>query len=378
MPEVRRLRRITFGLCLVNIAIFSGLGVFHTQSKPSEQKLYDASVEPILARYCYDCHDTDTEKAGLALDVFTNLTSILEHREVWENVAFNIGNHLMPPIHKKQPTKAERKAILDWIEQHVFLRDCETPSPGHVTLRRLNREEYNNTIHDLVGVDFRPADDFPPDDSGYGFDNIGDVLTLSPTLLDKYLKAAEQILDEAIVTKRPEPASVRVDAGQFKGRYPNGRLTSQGEVRIDVDLPATGEYDIRVLAEADQAGPEKAKMNIEVQGQKSRHVTIQEHRKETWHSFKTTLDAGRRHVKVWFLNDYYNPKSRTPRERDRNLLVHRIEVNGPLNLPPPEPPPSHKKILVCLPDDASKAEACAKQVIEQFAYRAYRRPVAPA
>src|SRR6266542_3399531 len=85
------------------------------------------------------------------------------------------------------------------MKSRSFRCDCDHPDPGRVTLRRLNRAEYNNTIRDLVGVDFQPADDFPADDSGYGFDNIGDVLSLPPALLEKYLAAARRILNKAFV-----------------------------------------------------------------------------------------------------------------------------------------------------------------------------------
>src|SRR5690606_21852921 len=105
----------------------------------------------------------------------------------------------MPPTKKPQPTEEERKRITEWISSEVFNCDCDNPDPGRVTLRRLNRTEYNNTIRDLLGVKFEAAADFPNDDSGYGFDNIGDVLSLPPILLEKYMAAAEKVLDAAIV-----------------------------------------------------------------------------------------------------------------------------------------------------------------------------------
>jgi len=92
----------------------------------------------------------------------------------------------MPPENKKQPSPLERELIVKWIQTTVFKCDCDHPDPGRVTLRRLNRAEYNNTIRDLIGVDFQPAEDFPQDDVGYGFDNIGDVLSMPPILMEKY------------------------------------------------------------------------------------------------------------------------------------------------------------------------------------------------
>ena len=102
----------------------------------------------------------------------------------------------MPPVdHQPQPSPADTQAVADWIDRTFVNIDCsQLRDPGRVTVRRLNRTEYNNTIRDLLGVDFEPAADFPSDDVGYGFDNIGDVLTLSPLLMEKYLNAAESIV----------------------------------------------------------------------------------------------------------------------------------------------------------------------------------------
>ena len=105
-------------------------------------------------------------------------------------VGTNLESLDMPPEGKPQPSKSERAMITHWIEASILGCDCEHPDPGRVTIRRLNRAEYNNTIRDLTGVNFQPAEDFPLDDIGYGFDNIGDVLSLSPMLMEKYVAAA--------------------------------------------------------------------------------------------------------------------------------------------------------------------------------------------
>jgi hypothetical protein len=124
----------------------------------------------------------------------------------------------MPPPDDARllPTLAEREIITGWVEKELYHYDPAHPDPGKVTLRRLNRAEYNATIRDLVGVDFKPAEDFPPDDSGYGFDNIGDVLSLPPILLEKYLAAADKILDQAIVTDPIKPMVRHIPASTRK------------------------------------------------------------------------------------------------------------------------------------------------------------------
>ena len=105
----------------------------------------------------------------------------------------------MPPKKKPQPSKAEQDGFLKWIDGKLLKIDCTAPKdPGRVTLRRLNRAEYNATIRDLCGVTITPADDFPADDVGYGFDNIGDVLSIQPVLLEKYMAAADQVLESAL------------------------------------------------------------------------------------------------------------------------------------------------------------------------------------
>ncbi|RLS43185.1 MAG: DUF1587 domain-containing protein, partial [Planctomycetota bacterium] len=106
----------------------------------------------------------------------------------------------MPPVDHPQPADDERQKMIDWINSHAMTLKCdEAVFPGRVTVRRLNRSEYNNTVRDLFGVDFQPASSFPADDTGYGFDNIGDVLTLPPVLFERYLEAAEQVTQRAVL-----------------------------------------------------------------------------------------------------------------------------------------------------------------------------------
>ncbi len=155
-------------------------------------------VAPLLAKYCTKCHGGKRPKGEVTLDTFKTEEDARQQPKLWEKVALNLRSGEMPPSGRPRPVAAEADRLLAWIETQVVQVDCtKGRDPGRVTLRRLNRAEYKNTIRDLVGIDFKPADDFPTDDVGYGFDNIGDVLSLSPLLLEKYLAAAEQIAAEA-------------------------------------------------------------------------------------------------------------------------------------------------------------------------------------
>ena len=141
---------------------------------------------------------------------------LLKDREIWENVAAKIKSGEMPPKGLPRPKAEEISAVAGWIQREYDRIDANAaPDPGRVTARRLNRYEYNSTVRDLTGVNFRPADDFPADDSGYGFDNIGDVLSLSPVLMEKYMTAAEKIARRAIVVGH---LAIQTHSGPVEGR----------------------------------------------------------------------------------------------------------------------------------------------------------------
>ena len=166
---------------------------------------FDKDIEPVLAEFCYDCHGDGVDKGDLELDGDTSAKHILKNRAVWETGLYNVENWGMPPPdRKKQPTQVQRDTLVAYLDNLLFYCDCDNPDPGRVTIRRLNREEYNNTTRDLIGIDQRPADEFPADDTGYGFDTIGDVLSLPPILMERYLMAADKLLDAAIVAGPPE------------------------------------------------------------------------------------------------------------------------------------------------------------------------------
>jgi mono/diheme cytochrome c family protein len=159
---------------------------------------YAETIAPVLAKYCNGCHGGARPKGWLALDVIKTDADAEKNVKLWLKIVENLRSGEMPPAGKPRPTAAENDRVVHWIEKEMLRVDCtKGRDPGIVSLRRLNKAEYRNTIRDLLGVDYEPTDEFPADDVGYGFDNIGDVLTVSPLLMEKYLAAAEKIAELA-------------------------------------------------------------------------------------------------------------------------------------------------------------------------------------
>lgn len=225
---------------------------------------YQTKIVPLLEKYCYQCHGNGAHKADLTLDSYKTLDSIRKDHARWELLQrFVRTSEMPPPEGREMPTQEERDQIVAWISNDLFKTNQAKPDPGRVTIHRLNRAEYSNTIRDLLGIQYQASEDFPPDDSGYGFDNIGDVLSLPPVLLEKYLAVADRIMDEAIPTDPIEsktkrfPASLSEIGFNALGDRGDGwvQLISLEEDDVAITVPATpGEYLVRVFAFAKQTG----------------------------------------------------------------------------------------------------------------------------
>ncbi len=159
---------------------------------------FAAVVMPFLNNHCTDCHSGDEPEAMLSLDRYQQSANVQTDYEIWERVRMMLAERQMPPADYEQPSQADVLAFIDAIDRQLDSFDCDASKhPGRVTIRRLNRVEYNNTIRDLIGLDLKPAEQFPSDDVGNGFDNMGDVLSISPILMEKYVAAAGEIADQA-------------------------------------------------------------------------------------------------------------------------------------------------------------------------------------
>jgi hypothetical protein len=159
---------------------------------------FHTEIQPLLQEYCYDCHGDGFRKGKVAFDDFKTEADALARPDLWFAALKNVRAGLMPPDDGPRPSPAEITRLANWIKYQAFGIDPANPDPGRAVIRRLNRVEYRNTIRDLMGIDFNSEAEFPADDSGYGFDNIGDALSISPLHLEKYLQAAGLIASTAV------------------------------------------------------------------------------------------------------------------------------------------------------------------------------------
>jgi mono/diheme cytochrome c family protein len=349
---------------------------------------FKKTVQPVLEEYCYDCHGDGENRGGVALDAFNSSTNFVEGRDVWWRVLKNLRAGLMPPAKKAQPSKEQKELIVQWIKHSVFLADPLNPDPGRVTIRRLNRVEYQNTIRDLIGVDFDAQGEFPPDDTGHGFDNIGDVLTMSPMLLEKYMVAAEEIIAQAVpVVDRVPPEQV-IPGAQFQNGADGGNknfgprslsyyspafVTNTfsarlaGQYQLNVDLMVNEKYvdDVfdynKCLLIFRVDGKELLKKEFSWEGGKPYHFNYD----QDWAAGDHQLD--------------FELRPLTPgleQTRTLSLQITGVTVRGPMAKENWVKPKNYARFFPKdVPETVADRREYAQELLGDFARRAFRRPV---
>jgi hypothetical protein len=357
-------------------------------------------IEPILSKYCYDCHGNGLGKGQVTLDEFRSDAEILAKRDLWLAAMKNVRAGVMPPREDDlpPPTAEEIQTLSQWVKYEAFGIDPANPDPGRVTTRRLNRVEYRNTIRDLLGYDFNSEVEFPPDDSGNGFDNNGDVLTLSPLLLEKYLAAAEAIVDKA-VPKVPKIIQERVATGKdFKseGGGPNGEQLSARRATVvtkSFNVDRADKYQVSIEVEVRGSfdfDPGHCRLVGRIDGQE-RFVedVVWSERRTLRHDFEVEWSAGNHVISFEVVplppvgGDAVAGNSAAPGRAGRppttnvSVRIVSVQVRGPLTPAHWKTPENHARFFPKgpAPDDAEGRDRYATELLRQFATRAFRRPV---
>ena len=373
--------RVSIGvivLVLVELAAVPGFAAAPTEAVGRFEK----EVRPLLEKYCFECHGDGVDKGGLALDEMKGEEALLRRPEVWFKVLKNVRAGIMPPRKKKQPTEAEKEILAGWIKTGAFGIDLAHPDPGRVTVRRLNRVEYRNTIRDLMGIEFNSLEEFPPDDTGYGFDTIGAVLSVSPLLLEKYMSAAETIVTRAVPTV-PKVVSETTIAGKES----RGKEEKQGAERLSLYKPAT----VSSSFSAPQAGSYRFALGLNVRGEFDFDpgrcwVVLRLDGEEIWHEelgwgaakrhnfdLPQKMEAGKHELtfELWPLV----PVAKKVNNLD--LQITSVRIEGPTEPEHWVAPKNYHRFFPreAPPEGTPERRAYAREVLAAFAGKAFRRPV---
>jgi len=358
-------------LCLGLAGALAGLGVVG----PLRAQDFRKDVQPFLEKYCYDCHGHDKTKADLNLESFKDAGGFYRDQRLWRQLVTQVvAGEMPPPERKTRPTHAEIEAlqgsVRGLLNQAVARAKVD---PGKVTVRRLNRTEYNNTIRDLCYVEGNFSVDFPADDTGYGFDNIGDVLTFSPVHLERFIAAAKVVAERAMPTAEQKLDVLNVDGYNM---LPRGRSEDQMRVfnaatlTASFEAPREGEYIFRAhLVGMGNAGDPAAVVNLVVDGKTIGTQTLKlktNSRGAEKVDAKVRLAPGKHALAVTWTNP---PGDLTG--GSRRLGTYRYQLLGPTD--------TRTDLQRKLADFAQgrKGDDRARFMANWFVSRAFRRPATP-
>ncbi|MFZ4080908.1 MAG: DUF1592 domain-containing protein [Pirellula sp.] len=339
---------------------------------PLDTELNEAwvgQVLPVMKKHCGECHMDGANEAGVNLGDYSTLEKIRSHESTWDQIRGVIRADAMPPPESSKMTMEERSLVTRWIERTLHEVDCtHRPPTPHVTVRRLNQFEYDNTIRDIFGVEFRPSKEigFVSDDVGNGFDNQGEVLTLAPIALEKYLQAAGLIAKRVISLDRE---SFRKQS--FEGEY----VAYQQSLSIPIHV-AAGKYNVNIRTRFgdDQKDNCKAKLWID-------DVLISEWEvvpKDETAKYEFETTAGDHNLRIEYADDS-SPENRNA--NNRRLIVHSVRLVGP-EQGDPAFPKIHQQVVVATPEDRDQADAMpigftesTRRVFNKLLPKLYRRAV---
>jgi Protein of unknown function (DUF1592)/Protein of unknown function (DUF1588)/Protein of unknown function (DUF1587)/Protein of unknown function (DUF1585)/Protein of unknown function (DUF1595) len=354
-------------------------------------------------KYCDSCHFGPKARGNVNLETL-DLANLNNNGATWEKVLRKLRGREMPPPGALRPDEATYKGLVSAITTERDRLADTRPTPGRPTLHRLNRAEYGNSVRDLLGLQIDVSELLPPDDSGYGFDNIGDVLTVSPELLERYLLASGKVARQAVGdTKIPPGYQTYTVAHGLKqdDRMADGlQIGTRGGTVVEHLFPVDGEYEIAVELQRGRAGEllgngRERKLSLRLDDQaihddftipanRGRRADINtqvNHDTEQGYKVRMPVKAGIHVISAAFEKDTVLPEGILFRQRFDAIQsyfegVGAISISGPYNVQGPGDTASREKIFVCHPAGASDEMPCAEKILNNIAHHAYRRPVA--
>ena len=368
----------------------------------------------VLDRYCVGCHNDRLQTAGISLDDL-DVGHVATGAETWEKVVRKLRAREMPPPRRPKPDEETYIDFVDWIETELDQASLANPNPGTETIHRLNRTEYTNAIRDLLALEIDGRELLPADDQSYGFDNIADVLSLSTSLLERYMLAAGKIAQLAIgdpsirsTTATYSTSPVLMQHDRMSELHPFG---TRGGFATKHYFPVDGEYEFRIGLERTHGDAIKGLQNrnqLEVRLDRARVAAFDigaDGQREAWNAVfnltpyerdadndlrvKIPVKAGMREVAFSFLRNsaiaegVLEPISAAETyhyagDRDAPMAVWTVEIEGPFDVESRKlglGTPSQERIFTCVPETEAVELACAEQIVGSIARRAFRRPI---
>jgi mono/diheme cytochrome c family protein len=353
-----------------------------------------ADYSTLVGTYCVTCHNDKLKTAGLSLE-HLDLVTVPEHAQIWERVARKLRSGEMPPANvRSRPDPRAAAALVNYLETTLDREAAAHPNPGRAPVHRLNRAEYSNAIRDLLAVDVRPGEWLPVDDSGYGFDNIAEVLSTSPALIDRYMSGARKISRLAVGDLAMKPAEDIYDANRdpLKGsrnEQLNDELPFDSRAGLSVKhyFPLDAEYVFKVRflgvqSDGEEAETDPYQVRIAVKaGLHTVGVTSPRENLKPELEAPPTPGGGRGGtVDVPSPVDLRLDGARVKRfdVRARPPEISKLVVGGPYESTGRGDTASRRLIFTCRPPSAAQEPACARTILTNLAHRAFRRPVTSA
>ena len=371
----------------------------HHQQAPTGATTMLSPQRALLDQYCVTCHNTQLQTAGLMLDTL-DVDDVSASPQVWEKVVAKLRSGQMPPVGRPRPDATALTDLVSSIEQALDHAWRATPNYGRpATVHRLNRAEYTNAVRDLFSLDVDGRALLPPDDSGYGFDNIGDVLTVSQPLLERYMLAASKVAWLVIgnpATRLAATSYRSTDVLQEDRSSEDLPFGSRGGFAIRHTFPLDGEYVIRPSLERASGYAAKGgvhRLQIRFDHRLMQEYVVDSSKPESTRNIELRLPvtAGTHLVSASFVGGVY---LRLPRDGGRaeapppsayvfkgypiDPIIPNIDVIGPYEGVAPRDTASRRQIFVCYPASAAEELPCAREILGTIARRAYRRPVVAA
>jgi len=398
--------------CAGGLAVIStSAGALGAGAPPQQQPAAPLAASSSIPRaavkqYCLTCHNDQIKAAGLTLAPL-DVDRVDEHAATWEKVVRKLRVRMMPPPGAPRPAEATYDALVTHLETSLDRAAAAAPNPGRAeTFRRLNRTEYQNAVRDLLGIDVDVSSLLPKDDASYGFDNVG-VGELSPTLLERYLAAAQKVSRLAVGSPLPAPATHTVllppDLTQ-EDHVAGLPLGTRGGTSVQYTFPLDGTYEFQIRLSRDRNENveglyEPDHLELTLDGRRLELFTVVPNRYKVGDYYsdeavdrdlkvRATVPAGPHEVSATFprksfalletVRQPYPAHFNMDRHPRVQPAVRSVSITGPFDTRGAGDTPSRRRIFVCRPASPADEPACAKTILSTLARRAYRRAVTDA